>query len=174
MPLLLKCSRGTPGVRNSTGLLACSGRVSQLSAFSFVCSVCGGVCTSAFLASCACVVGRQPQCAARILRASLDQHTTIERHEMQSILTIVMSAIGTAVFFTLLCGVIAVWLAGKDPHRREQLFNTTLELFRLGTTRLLGSIRGHGPRHRNADETPPLRPEATGPPRRNLALRQSD
>ena len=74
---------------------------------------------------------------------------------MQSILTIVMSAIGVAVFFTLLCGVTAVWLAGKDPHRREQLFDTALELFRLGTTRFLGSIRGQGPRDHIARIHPP-------------------
>jgi hypothetical protein len=35
-------------------------------------------------------------------------------------------------FLRLLCGVMALWFARKDPKRNEQLFKVFLELFRHG------------------------------------------
>jgi hypothetical protein len=56
----------------------------------------------------------------------------------------VLIIFGATLLFRLLCGVMALWFARKDPKRDEQLFNVFLELFRLGWAHPLVSIRRQG------------------------------
>jgi hypothetical protein len=64
----------------------------------------------------------------------------------------VLIIFGVPLFFRLLCGVMALWLARQDPKRDEQLFNVFLELFRLGWAHPLVSIRCQGAAGRKARE----------------------
>lgn len=78
--------------------------------------------------------------------------------------------LGATLLFRLLCGVMALWLARKDPKRDEQLFNVFLELFRLGWAHPLVSIRRQGAAGRKAREGLALPPQTHVQPDDNLNI----
>jgi hypothetical protein len=71
----------------------------------------------------------------------------------------VLIVFGVPLFFRLLCGVMALWLARKDPKRDEKLFNVFLELFRLGWAHPVVSIRRRGAAGGKARERLALPPQ---------------
>ena len=80
---------------------------------------------------------------------------------MDTVITFVASAYGVAVLFTVVCGIVVVCLAIMEPPLRKDLFNTCLELFKLGVTRFLGSIRGQD--HKDQEKPPSNKPNAFRP-----------
>jgi hypothetical protein len=64
---------------------------------------------------------------------------------MQTVLTFVASPVCVdRALFLLICWTAAMWLARKDPKRRDEFFHLYVALLKFGTVRLVGSIRGQG------------------------------
>jgi hypothetical protein len=82
----------------------------------------------------------------------------------------VLIIVGAPLIFRLLCGVMVLWLARKDPKRDEQLFNTFLELVRLGWAHPLVSIRRRGTAGRKASKVLALPPQSHEPRDDNLNI----